>query len=74
MSISVAPQPFDVEHGDAALLDPQQSRRLQHVQCLGGIPVPLYQDAVAAEMAFPIQNAEITHALFEVGGQYRRSM
>ena len=24
-------------------------------QCLGGIPVPLYQDAVAAEMAFPIQ-------------------
>ena len=28
-------------------------------QCLGGIPVPLYQDAVAAEMAFPIQNAEI---------------
>jgi long-chain acyl-CoA synthetase len=34
-------------------------------QCLGGIPVPLYQDAVAAEMAFPIQNAEITHALAE---------
>jgi long-chain acyl-CoA synthetase len=34
-------------------------------QCLGGIPVPLYQDAVAAEMAFPIQNAGITHALAE---------
>jgi len=34
-------------------------------QCLGGIPVPLYQDAVAAEMAFPIQNASITHALVE---------
>ena len=34
-------------------------------QCLGGIPVPLYQDAVAAEMAFPIQNAEISHALAE---------
>src|SRR3990172_4055501 len=31
-------------------------------QCLGGIPVPLYQDAVAAEMAFPIQNAAIPHA------------
>src|SRR4051812_30456332 len=28
-------------------------------QCLGAIPVPLYQDAVAAEMAFPIQNASI---------------
>ena len=34
-------------------------------QCLGGIPVPLYQDAVAAEMAFPIQNAEIEHAVVE---------
>ena len=34
-------------------------------QCLGAIPVPLYQDAVAAEMAFPIQNAQITHALAE---------
>ncbi len=35
------------------------------VQCLGGVPVPLYQDAVAAEMAFPIQNAEITMAFAE---------
>ncbi len=34
-------------------------------QCLGGIAVPLYQDAVAAEMAFPIQNAEIAYALAE---------
>jgi len=34
-------------------------------QCLGAIPVPLYQDAVATEMAFPIQNAEIAHAIVE---------
>jgi long-chain acyl-CoA synthetase len=34
-------------------------------QCLGGIPVPLYQDAVAAEMTFPIQNAEIAYAIAE---------
>jgi long-chain acyl-CoA synthetase len=34
-------------------------------QCLGAIPVPLYQDAVATEMAFPIQNAQITHAVVE---------
>jgi long-chain acyl-CoA synthetase len=34
-------------------------------QCLGAIPVPLYQDAVAAEMAFPIRNAEVAHALAE---------
>jgi long-chain acyl-CoA synthetase len=35
------------------------------VQALGAVPVPLYQDAVAAEMTFPIQNAAITHALAE---------
>jgi long-chain acyl-CoA synthetase len=34
-------------------------------QCLGAVPVPLYQDAVAAEMVFPIQNADIAHALAE---------
>jgi long-chain acyl-CoA synthetase len=34
-------------------------------QCLGAIPVPLYQDAVAAEMAFPIQNAGIAIAFAE---------
>jgi len=34
-------------------------------QCLGAIPVPLYQDAVAAEMAFPIQNASIAIAFAE---------
>ena len=35
------------------------------IQCLGGVPVPLYQDAVAEEMVFPIQNAEITLAFAE---------
>jgi len=34
-------------------------------QCLGAVPVPLYQDAVATEMAFPIQNAEIAFAVAE---------
>ena len=34
-------------------------------QCVGAIPVPLYQDAVAAEMAFPIQNAGIAIAFAE---------
>jgi len=34
-------------------------------QCLGAIPVPLYQDAAAAEMAFPIQNAEVSHSIAE---------
>jgi long-chain acyl-CoA synthetase len=35
------------------------------VQCLGGIPVPLYQDAVASELVFPIRSAEIRFALAE---------
>ncbi|MCX7742795.1 MAG: AMP-binding protein, partial [Tepidimonas sp.] len=34
-------------------------------QALGGIPVPLYQDAVAAECVFPINNAEVRFAVVE---------
>ena len=33
------------------------------VQTLGGIPVPLYQDAVAEEMTFVIENAEMRFAI-----------
>ncbi len=35
------------------------------VQSLGAIPVPLYQDAAAAECIFPIHNAEVRFALAE---------
>jgi long-chain acyl-CoA synthetase len=34
-------------------------------QSLGGVPVPLYQDAVAAEMVFVFQNADIEYAIVE---------
>jgi len=34
-------------------------------QAIGGIPVPLYQDAVAHELVYVFQNAEITFALVE---------
>lgn len=34
-------------------------------QALGGVPVPLYQDAVAAEMAFVLLDAEIKFAIVE---------
>ena len=34
-------------------------------QMLGGVPVPMYQDAVAAEMAFVLQDAEIHFAIVE---------
>ena len=34
-------------------------------QCLGSIPVPLYQDAVAEEMAFVLNDADVHFALVE---------
>ena len=34
-------------------------------QSLGAIPVPLYQDAVAAEFVFPINNADVRYAVVE---------
>lgn len=34
-------------------------------QSLGAIPVPLYQDAVAAEFAYPLNNAEVAFAVVE---------
>jgi len=35
------------------------------VQCLGGVPVPLYQDAIANEMLFVLQDAGVRFALAE---------
>jgi long-chain acyl-CoA synthetase len=34
-------------------------------QALGGIPVPLYQDAIAQEMLFVLENAEVEFAVVE---------
>jgi long-chain acyl-CoA synthetase len=34
-------------------------------QSLGAVPVPLYQDAAAAEFVFPINNAEVCFAIVE---------
>ena len=34
-------------------------------QCLGGVPVPLYQDAVAQEMVYVLQDADVRHAIVE---------
>jgi long-chain acyl-CoA synthetase len=34
-------------------------------QALGAVPVPLYQDAAAAEYAFPVRNAEVRMAIVE---------
>jgi long-subunit acyl-CoA synthetase (AMP-forming) len=35
------------------------------VQCLGGVPVPLYQDAVAEELQFVLDHAEVRFAIVE---------
>ncbi|MGE5338832.1 MAG: AMP-dependent synthetase/ligase [Gemmatimonadota bacterium] len=35
------------------------------VQCLGGVPVPLYQDAIASEMVYVFENADIAYAIVE---------
>jgi long-chain acyl-CoA synthetase len=34
-------------------------------QCLGGVPVPLYQDAPASDMAYVLDNADIRYAIVE---------
>ncbi len=34
-------------------------------QALGAVPVPLYQDAASSEYVFPINNAEVRHAIVE---------
>jgi len=35
------------------------------VQALGGIPVPLYQDSVAAEMVYVLENADVKYAIVQ---------
>ncbi len=35
------------------------------IQSLGAVPIPLYQDAVAAECVFPINNADVRYAMVE---------
>ncbi|HZV91921.1 MAG TPA: AMP-binding protein, partial [Caldimonas sp.] len=44
---------------------PRLSAAMLAAQVLGAIPVPLYQDAVAAEFVFPIRNADVAFAIVE---------
>jgi long-chain acyl-CoA synthetase len=44
---------------------PQLYWTMTAAQCLGGIPVPLYQDAVAEEIQFVLDHAEIRFAVVE---------
>lgn len=44
---------------------PQLYWAMMATQCLGGVPVPLYQDAVAEEMQFVLEHAETRFAVVE---------
>lgn len=44
---------------------PRMYFAMMAVQALGGIPVPLYQDAIASEMVYVFHNAEIEYAIVE---------
>src|SRR5712691_1049995 len=44
---------------------PQLYWAMVAAQCLGGVPVPLYQDAVAEEMQFVLEHAETRFAVVE---------
>ena len=44
---------------------PRLNATMLAAQALGAVPVPLYQDAAAAECVFPITNAEVRFALVE---------
>ncbi|MEK8044862.1 AMP-dependent synthetase/ligase [Ideonella margarita] len=44
---------------------PRLNATMLAAQALGAVPVPLYQDAVAAEFVFPVTNAEVHFAVVE---------
>jgi long-chain acyl-CoA synthetase len=44
---------------------PQLYWAMTAAQALGGVPVPLYQDSVAQEMAYVLENAEVRFAVVE---------
>ncbi|MEX8518907.1 MAG: long-chain fatty acid--CoA ligase [Leptothrix sp. (in: b-proteobacteria)] len=44
---------------------PRLTAAMLAAQALGAIPVPLYQDAVGAEMVYPLNNAEVAFAIVE---------
>ncbi len=44
---------------------PQLYWGMTAAQCLGGIPVPVYQDSVAEEMAYVLNHAEVSFVLVE---------
>src|SRR6185295_17761029 len=44
---------------------PHLTAAMLAAQALGAVPVPLYQDAAATELVFPLTNAEVGFAIVE---------
>ncbi|MGH1359374.1 MAG: AMP-dependent synthetase/ligase [Burkholderiaceae bacterium] len=69
MTLAAALAELGVKRGDNVALIGENRPRLYAsmlaVQMLGGIAVPLYQDAVAKEMAFVFENANVRLAIVE---------
>ena len=68
-ALSIGLRKLDLKRGDSVAIIGDNRPRLYAtfaaVQCLGGIPVPVYQDSVADEMAYVLEHAEASIAVVE---------
>jgi len=68
-ALSIGLRKLDLKRGDTVAIIGDNRPRLYAtfaaVQCLGGIPVPVYQDSVADEMAYVLEHAEASIAVVE---------
>ena len=67
--LSIGLRKLDLKRGDTVAIIGDNRPRLYAtfaaVQCLGAIPVPVYQDSVAEEMAYVLEHAEVKIAVVE---------
>src|SRR5262245_1052398 len=68
-ALSIGLRKLDLKRGDTVAIIGDNRPRLYAtfaaVQCLGAIPVPVYQDSVAEEMAYVLEHAEVKLAVVE---------
>src|SRR5262245_37151364 len=68
-ALSIGLRKLDLKRGDTVAIIGDNRPRLYAtfaaVQALGAIPVPVYQDAVAEEMAYVLEHAEVKIAVVE---------
>ena len=69
MTLAAGLQGLGVKRGEHVVViganRPRLYASMLAIQALGGIAVPLYQDAAAAECVFPIENAEVRVVIVE---------